>query len=192
MSAVEKASIRERIFAAAREIFVEKGYHNASIPEIVQRAGVSVGAVYHYFSGKDHLAKALHQHAVEEFLTRFQNEVRTQKGTRDKIRSFVALMFRWTEEDPVMVEYLLYARPKEVLAKKLSICSEEGLAAVREIIAEGMARGEIRPMDLYAATACLSGTTARMIELRLDGIVSYPLTAVIEQVAENIWLALKA
>jgi AcrR family transcriptional regulator len=54
---------------AAREVFVEQGFANASIAEVVQRAGSSVGSLYHHFGGKSELFVALwqeHQAAHEE------------------------------------------------------------------------------------------------------------------------------
>lgn len=187
-----EVGIREKIFHAAQKLFVEKGYHNTSVPEIVKRAGVSTGAVYHYFRSKEELAKSIHQQALEEFLTRFNKEVRSKTKTRDKIKSYIAMMFTWTEKDPIMVEYLLYARPKEILDKSMTICSEEGLNVVKEIVEEGIKSGELRPMPTVVAAAPLSGTLARMIEMRLDHLVDLPLTEVIDETAECIWFALRA
>ncbi len=187
-----KVSIKEKIFKAAQRLFVEKGYHNTSIPDIVKAAGVSIGAVYHYFRSKEDLAKSIHQQAVEEFLTRFGQEVRSQTKTKDQIKGYVTMMFEWTEKDPIMVEYLLYARPKEVLDKCMTVCSEEGLSAVKEIVEEGIKSGELKPMNVVVAAASLSGTLTRMIELRLDQLIEFPLTEAIDQTAENIWFALRS
>lgn len=50
---------RERILAAALEVFAERGYEAASISEITTRAGVSRGLVAYYFASKDRLAAEL-------------------------------------------------------------------------------------------------------------------------------------
>ncbi|GAB2676240.1 TetR/AcrR family transcriptional regulator [Kribbella swartbergensis] len=50
---------RERILAAALEVFAEKGYEAASISEITARAGVSRGLVSYYFATKEQLAAEL-------------------------------------------------------------------------------------------------------------------------------------
>lgn len=184
--------LRQKIFRAAQKLFVEKGYHSTSIPDIVREAGVSTGAIYHHYSSKEELARELHETAVAEFLTRYEGEVRSQKSTYDKIRAYTGLMFRWTEKDPVMVQYLLYGRPKEILDKCLSVCSEEGLQGTMEIVDNGIQNGEIRPMTSYLAAASISGTIIRMLELRLDGIIEHPLIEFIEATANNIWLSLRA
>lgn len=50
---------RERILAAALEVFAAKGYEAASISEITEVAGVSRGLVSYYFAAKEQLAAEL-------------------------------------------------------------------------------------------------------------------------------------
>lgn len=50
---------RERILAAALEVFAEKGFHNATISDITARAGVSRGLITYYFPGKQELVSEL-------------------------------------------------------------------------------------------------------------------------------------
>jgi len=189
---MSSTQIKEKIFRAAQKLFVEKGYHNTSIPDIVQGAGVSTGAIYHHYASKEELAREIHKTAVEQYLRKYDEEVRSKESTYDKIRAYTGLMFRWTEQDPVMVQYLLYGRPKEILDRCLSICSEEGLQGAMEIIDLGTVRGEIKPMNKFLATATISGILIRMIELRFDGFIEHPLVEFVEAAANNIWLAVKA
>ena len=54
---------------AAREVFTSRGFSEASIAEVVERAGSSVGSLYHHFGGKSELFLALwqeHQLAHEQ------------------------------------------------------------------------------------------------------------------------------
>jgi TetR/AcrR family transcriptional regulator len=57
---------REHLLDAAEEVFGEKGFQDATIKEIAERAEFSVGAVYGIVSGKEHLlAQTLKRRAVE-------------------------------------------------------------------------------------------------------------------------------
>jgi AcrR family transcriptional regulator len=47
--------VRERILSAAVDLFAAHGYDATSVSEVVARAGVTKGALYHYFSAKDDL-----------------------------------------------------------------------------------------------------------------------------------------
>ncbi|OZD18369.1 TetR/AcrR family transcriptional regulator [Rhodococcus sp. 06-156-3C] len=53
--------VRETLLAAALTVFLERGYSEASIADIVQRSGSSVGSVYHHFGGKPEMFVALWQ-----------------------------------------------------------------------------------------------------------------------------------
>ena len=46
---------------AARAVFAEQGFASASIADVVERAGSSVGSLYHHFGGKSELFLALYQ-----------------------------------------------------------------------------------------------------------------------------------
>ena len=44
---------RQLLISVASELFTERGYAATSIEDIIQRAGVAKGALYHHFSGND-------------------------------------------------------------------------------------------------------------------------------------------
>ncbi|MFE0027865.1 TetR/AcrR family transcriptional regulator [Amycolatopsis sp. NPDC059021] len=57
---------RELLVGIARERFVEQGYAATAIDDIVRRAGIAKGALYHHFSGKDALFKAVYDVVLDE------------------------------------------------------------------------------------------------------------------------------
>lgn len=50
-----EAPVPQRLLAAATRLFAEQGYDRTSVQEIVEAAGVTKGALYHYFGSKDDL-----------------------------------------------------------------------------------------------------------------------------------------
>jgi len=56
---------REKIMAAALELYTEKGYHRATVDEIAKKAGVSTGIAYRYFKNKKELLLAALTFAFE-------------------------------------------------------------------------------------------------------------------------------
>jgi AcrR family transcriptional regulator len=70
---------RRALLDAAREIFTEQGFADASIAEVVERAGSSVGSLYHHFGGKSELFLTLwqeHQQAHEQAASQAVAEAR--------------------------------------------------------------------------------------------------------------------
>ena len=55
----EKIARRDEIFAAALDLFSEKGYHNVSMHEIAEKAEFAIGTLYKFFENKEALYKAL-------------------------------------------------------------------------------------------------------------------------------------
>ena len=56
---VDDISTLERIHSAAKAEFMEKGYRSSSLRSIVKAAGVTTGAFYGYYAGKQELFAAL-------------------------------------------------------------------------------------------------------------------------------------
>jgi AcrR family transcriptional regulator len=53
--AVQHAATHRHLLAIARELFTDEGYAQAATEEIVQRAGLTRGALYHHFANKQAL-----------------------------------------------------------------------------------------------------------------------------------------
>jgi AcrR family transcriptional regulator len=71
------ASTRAALLAAARSVFMNQGYAQAGITDIVEQAGASVGSLYHHFTGKADLYLALFEQLNDE------HEARTRAAVRD-------------------------------------------------------------------------------------------------------------
>ncbi|MFI1971087.1 TetR family transcriptional regulator [Streptomyces cinnamoneus] len=61
--------VPQRLLAAATRLFADQGYDRTSVQEIVEAAGVTKGALYHYFGSKDDLL-----HEVYGRVLRLQQE----------------------------------------------------------------------------------------------------------------------
>jgi len=57
---------RSALIREARQVFGEQGYVDTSIDEVVARAGVTKGAVYHHFDGKEGLFRAVFEQVHRE------------------------------------------------------------------------------------------------------------------------------
>lgn len=58
-NAQRSAQTRRTLLVAARSLFVEKGFASTSTPELVERAGVTRGALYHHFRDKSEVLYAV-------------------------------------------------------------------------------------------------------------------------------------
>jgi AcrR family transcriptional regulator len=58
------AARRRQILDAARACFARNGFHATSMQDVVVESGLSMGAVYRYFTGKDELVQAIAEEVV--------------------------------------------------------------------------------------------------------------------------------
>ena len=86
------AETRRVLLEAARAEFAAHGYDGASIADVVERAGSSVGSLYHHFGGKAELFVALwqdHQDAQEQRAVSAVAKERAA-GEEDPLALFIA------------------------------------------------------------------------------------------------------
>ncbi len=74
------AATRSALLTAAREVFTTEGYAQAGVTGIVNKAGASVGSLYHHFSGKADLYLTLFEELNNEHAERTR---RAMRGARD-------------------------------------------------------------------------------------------------------------
>lgn len=65
------AARRRQILDAARACFLRKGFQATSMQEVIEEAGLSVGAVYRYFSGKEEIVTAVAEDATDRVIAAF-------------------------------------------------------------------------------------------------------------------------
>jgi AcrR family transcriptional regulator len=93
----ERLSARERLLAAADELFYEEGVHTVGIDRIIERAGVAKASLYNTFGSKDELVRAYlagrhaaRQERVTRFIARYDTPRDRLLGVFDALGSFAA------------------------------------------------------------------------------------------------------
>lgn len=177
---------------AALRLFCAKGYFNTSVHEIVAAAGVSVGFVYHHFTDKAGIARALYQHFLERMNDLLDYIEATYGSARERCDAVVRMLFELTEGEPEAMEFIIHARHREFLPTEKSICSTSAFIRMRRFVAEGIESGEIPAMDPAVAGALVYGAAIRLVCLRLDGVVSGPVDHYFDALWPRVWASLHA
>ncbi|MEB3766525.1 TetR/AcrR family transcriptional regulator [Acinetobacter sp. MD2] len=133
---------------SASQLFIEKGYDDVSLDDVVQHAGGSKATIYKYFGSKKGLFKAICDYRRDLFLqdlfqetSQFEYlELRTfllqtldnfyQHITQIDNRKFIRLLFEQVKYDPDLSEYIYQACPVKILAhvsQKLRYAHDNGL-----------------------------------------------------------------
>ena len=84
----ERPSARERLLAAADELFYRDGVHSTGIDAVIEKAGVAKGSLYYIFGGKDELVATYLRGRHEAFRQRVEE---AQAGIDDPADKILAL-----------------------------------------------------------------------------------------------------
>ncbi|MDX8353478.1 TetR/AcrR family transcriptional regulator [Cognatiyoonia sp. IB215182] len=161
---------RSALLKAARHLFSEKGYAETSTPEVVKAAGVTRGALYHHFSDKLDLFRAIvteeYQKVAEE-ITSFAKADPTDAvdALRQGSRGFLKAM-----EDRGRVRIMLLDGPAVLGRAELDRIDRDTSADALRLGLEGaMQAGQMKTLPVQALTVQLSALFDRAALAISDG-----------------------
>jgi AcrR family transcriptional regulator len=142
---------RERLLAAAAEVFAEKGYDRAGVQEIARRAGFTTGAIYGRFEGKaDLLLAALEGQSASEFDELFARG--RAGGFAGEVANLLATVGahlvteQFDNGQALLLEAFVAARRDPGVATMLHTAINARDAEMAELIEAGKATGAIDPV----------------------------------------------
>lgn len=95
---------RQRILRSAKEIFLEQGYKKATIRQIVERSGLLIGSIYHFFENKEDIFGQLFLNVFDRcdnlICSRFGAETRPE----ERLALMCAVMLQAADRDANICE----------------------------------------------------------------------------------------
>ncbi len=85
-----RAQTRARVLRAAGQVFAERGYERSSLDDVAAAAGLTKGAIYSSFSGKEELFYALMEERINERLALVADVIDRQGAIGDTMRDIGA------------------------------------------------------------------------------------------------------
>ncbi|PRH84470.1 TetR family transcriptional regulator [Labrys okinawensis] len=152
---------RTALIAAARRLFVAKGYADTGTPELVAEAGVTRGALYHHFADKQALFRAVVETENAALADEIERAAPAELGAMEALiaggEAFLAAM-----SEPGRTRLLLIEAPA-VLGRETmdAIDASHGGRTLREGIAAAVADGALRPVPVDEAALLLSAVYDR-------------------------------
>ena len=171
---------RAQILEAALECFATRGYHTATMDDLVRASGLSKGTLYWHFSSKEEVFLALFDRFVEEIFEAWSGLETENRPSLEVLRALGEVSVDRIASGPIPLgawaEFLLQPSARERYASVLRN-SRERLAA---LVRRGIGRGEIRDLDpegiAVGLTAAVEGTMLQaMVDPGFDAMAHWPL-----------------
>lgn len=153
-------NVQDQVLRAALDLFSTQGYATTSVQEIVAAAGVTKGAMYHYFSSKDDLLFAIYDRLLSLQKARLDEIVArgAERGdaVEDVLRAVcedvVATSIEFMPEGTVFTrsQHMLMPDRQAEVKRRRREYHEEFEALLRRGIDEGVFRGDVPTAMLIA------------------------------------------
>ena len=141
-----RSTRRDEVVAAAARLFSERGYHGTSIQHLADALGLQKGSIYAHVGSKEDLLLAVVNDGADRFLERGEKALAMEALAVVRLRrllvSHVETAIEHLEAATVFLnEWRYLSEPKRAEVKTKRDRYE---AIVREIIQDGIDRGEFR------------------------------------------------
>lgn len=152
---------RTALLAAARKLFVTKGFGGTGTPEIVAAANVTRGALYHHFADKTDLFRAVIEQEAYAVADRITRESREPATDGDGLELGSDGYFEAMAE-PGRARLLLIEGPSVLGPEEMDrIDQRTGGATLKEGLAAALPEATLRRVSLDALTEVLSAAFDR-------------------------------
>jgi TetR/AcrR family transcriptional regulator, fatty acid metabolism regulator protein len=142
----DKADKRDAILRAAIDTFAARGFFTAQVADVARAAGVAAGTVYLYFRGKDDLLISIFERAMKEAIAEGRASVAAKMSPVDRLREIARLhLERLGRDRKLAIVFQVELRQSTKFMERFSATQlREYLGIIRDVIAEGQAKGAFR------------------------------------------------
>ena len=163
---------RAQLLDAAEEVFGRKGFHEATLQEVAELAGFSVGSVYSFFENKDDLFRHVYLRRGNEYMPALRHVIQSKEPALEVLRELVTFQVQYFRDHPNFGRLYLWhsghvfgphANPPFDPAIVENF--EEAMTLQSKLFARGQRAGALRSGDPALLSRLLSGLVAAYQEM---------------------------
>jgi len=182
IKALQSEQTRDKIVLASARLFARKGYSATSIADISDEVGLTKGALYHHFTGKEAVFYAVVERIRSTWRTTVARQVVTTRDSLERLQILLDRQARFLQSDETFCLVLngLMSEMEGVNEDLVAVIKDvysELTGFIQQILSRGQADGRIRgdldpALTALAIVGMLRGTgCSRPISERME--VSY-------------------
>lgn len=155
----KKDAKRTAMMQASVRVFAEKGYHAATIRDVVQEADVAVGTFYFYFPDKETLFVHLYEETALFLLQAIKQGIQSRSTLPHQISAGLQAYINIAVYEPAIVQLLLVG----------GVGAVPSLAAKRNEFRESLINAWQRPLDMALDSTLIVPQNTRRVAEALAG-----------------------
>jgi AcrR family transcriptional regulator len=185
-----KSNKRSAIEKAAMELFVERGFHGTTVPDIARRAGVGTGTLYLYHCSKDKLLNSLYQEWCKACFARLHAAARDARTPRETFSAYWHSFVGFSHEHPTAYSFWALYESSPYLSDETREFEVESKRPLEALFEDGAARKVFKPLPIPVLMAAGKGLFTEL--KRLEATRGLVLTPALWRAAEEmVWEAIR-
>ncbi|ACL69260.1 TetR/AcrR family transcriptional regulator [Halothermothrix orenii] len=158
MKGQEALTTRDEILKAARNLFAERGFHEASMSSIAKEAGVGKGTLYWYFDSKQELFKELIKTGGKIIEDKIHKWVKEETSPEEFIKMFIETGLKHLSNNKRIIRALFSSDElgrefkRELFETRYRIIN-----SLEMVIQQGINEGKFREVSTRHAAAAIIG-----------------------------------
>ena len=161
----EREVRRREVLESAEEVFAEKGFHDATVQEIAERAEFAVGTIYKMFEGKIAIYQELVEMRAREYVDQARAIIEQLDDPREKVGAIIAAKLRFFDERRrffrifALAASLQRSTQPQCMSEKGHQIYADYIGTVAGVFAEGIKEGVFVETDPLLLALVVEGTT---------------------------------
>lgn len=183
MAAIDKASRRQELLRAARDVFATKGFHDAKVDDICAVAGIAKGTFYLYFPDK----RSVFAELVDSLFARLGQAIHTvdTKGdVAEEVKANIRAVIGVLVEDPkltqILMSFAVGLDPE--FSAKIDSFYEGSKAMMTESLRFGQRLGIVAEGDARIWAVCTIGALKELLFENATSATPRPREEIVEAI----------
>jgi AcrR family transcriptional regulator len=147
---IDCSSSEDKIKAAAKRVFILKGFSGCTSREIARESGMNVALVNYYFRSKDKLFQIIFQTVLEEFMLSMYSVFSSDAPLQDKIKVLIEREYDFISKNPEIPGFIIneLSRENKESSEVVEMLNKISASGVMKQAEEAQQRGEMRKIDI--------------------------------------------
>ena len=151
MSVNKQKNKKIKILDSALSVFVENGYQDTTIADIVSKSGLSKGAIYHYYGSKKELFISLIDHWEVFSFPDFYSKNNKDESASSTLKRFTEVVYDVFYKNSNVflaeIEFWSLANKDNEIKKRSKVLYDKILKLFELVLNKGIRNGEFKKLD---------------------------------------------
>ncbi|AKA34259.1 TetR/AcrR family transcriptional regulator [Flagellimonas lutaonensis] len=163
---------QHRIFETTLKLIAEHGLHNTPMSLVSKRSGVSTGAIYHHFNGKEHLINELYIYVKQDLIDNIFENVDSNQEFKEKFHRIWSNYFYYLIKNPDILSFIEQCSISPIINEKTRKKAEKFSGPLIEFFENGIKDKQIVDNEIELILAITNGNVVALAKLFISGMLS--------------------